>query len=112
MYNESMKAAIFLAALLPSIATAGNFAACLLDKLPGVQNDVAAQAVYQVCHAQHPGAFGSVKQGDGRGWFSYKSGPDCTIEKASETRSIRAAGLIGAACRRLYDEGGPWLAFQ
>ena len=107
-----MRTVIFLAALLPSIATAGNFATCLLDKLPGVQNDVAAQAVFQVCAAKHPGGFAGVTQGSGRGWFSYKSGPDCTMEKAGETRSLRAAGLIGAACRRLYDEGGPWLAFQ
>ena len=111
-YNGSMKAALFIAALLPSIATAGDFATCLLDKLPGVQNDVAAQAVYQVCNAKHPGAFGPVKQGSGRGWFSYSSGADCTMKKAGETRSFRAAGLIGVACRRLYDENGPWLAFR
>ena len=107
-----MKAAALFAALLPSIATAANFATCLLDKLPEVQNDVAAQAVYQVCNASHPGAFGPVRQGSGRGWFSFKSGADCTMKKAGETRSHRAASLIGIACRRLYDEDGPWLSFQ
>ena len=99
-----LRSAALLSALLPSMAPAGNFATCLLDKLPGVQNDVAAQAVYQVCAAQHPGGFGAVKQGAGRGWFAYSTGADCTMKKAGETRSNRAAGLIGVACRRLYDK--------
>lgn len=103
-----MRTAVFIAALLPLMATAGNFATCLLDKLPGVQNDVAAQAVYQVCVAQHPGAFAAVKQGSGRGWFSYSVGAECTMKKAGETRSNRAAGLIGAACRKLYDQSAPF----
>lgn len=108
-----MRTAVFLAGLLPSIATAGNFATCLLDKLPGVQNDVAAQAVYQVCVAQHPGAFEAVKQGSGRGWFAYSAGADCAMKKAGETRSNRAAGLIGAACRRLYDKPGiDWSQYE
>ena len=103
-YNVSMKSALFLAALLPSVAAAGNFATCLLDKLPEVQNDIAAQAVYQVCNAKHPGAFGSVAQGGGRGLFSPTSGAECLMKKGGETRSHRAAALIVVACRRLYDE--------
>lgn len=39
----------------------------------------------------------------GRGWFSSTSA-DCTLKKAGDTRSNRAAVLIGMACRRLYDE--------
>lgn len=107
-----MKTAAFLVALVPSIAAAGNFATCLLDKLPGVQNDVAAHAVYQVCAAQHPGAFAAVKQGAGRGWFGYAAGADCTMKKAGETRSLRAAGLIGSACRRLYDAPVDWSQYE
>lgn len=108
-----MKAAALLAAsLFPAAALAGSFATCLLDRLPGVQNDVAANAVYQSCAAKHPGAFTPIKQGSGRGWFSYKTGADCTAEKAGVTRSNRAAVLIGIACRKLYDENGPWTAFQ
>jgi hypothetical protein len=42
-----------LAAAGPALAA--NMATCLLDKLPGVANDVAAQAVFQVCSAEHPG---------------------------------------------------------
>lgn len=101
-----MKAAalVLVVALLPLPALAGNFATCLLDKLPAVQNDVAANAAYQACNSAYPGGLASVAQGTGRGWFSYKTGADCTLKKAGDTRSNRAAGLIGAACRRLYDE--------
>lgn len=42
-------------------AFAANFATCLLDKLPGTANDVAAQAVYQVCLAEHPGGIEAVQ---------------------------------------------------
>lgn len=103
-----MKTVAALAALLPSIALAGNFATCLLDKLPAVQNDVAAHAVYQSCLGPYPGGLASVSQGSGRGWFGYKSGAECTAKKASDTRSTRAATMLGAACRRLYDEFNPF----
>lgn len=103
MYKCGMKAALFLAALLPSVAAADNFATCLLEKLPGIQNDMAANAVYQVCNAKYPGVFGTIAQGSGRGWFAPASGAECLMKKGSETRSNRAAALIGVACRRLYD---------
>lgn len=97
--------ALFLAAGLcvAGPALAANMATCLLDKLPGTQNDVAAQAVFQVCSAEHPGGIQAVPQGDGRGMLGLKSGPECTAKKAGDTRSTRAAELIGMACRRLYD---------
>ncbi len=98
--------ALYLAAGLcvAGHALAANMATCLLDKLPGTQNDVAAQAVFQVCSAEHQGGIQAVPQGDGRGMLGFKSGPECTAKKAGDTRSNRAAELIGVACRRLYDE--------
>lgn len=102
-----MKLYSFVALLLSTLATpalAANMATCLLDKLPGTQNDVAAQAVFQVCSAEHPGGIQAVPQGDGRGMLGFKSGPECTAKKAGDTRSTRAAELIGVACRRLYDQ--------
>lgn len=89
-------------------AQAANFATCLLDKLPGTQNDVAAQAVYQVCKSKH-GGLQAVAQGSGRGLFGYDSGAECTAKKAADTRSNQAAHMIGAACRKLYDEPNPFL---
>lgn len=100
------------AALLPTQALAGNFATCLLDKLPSLQNDIAAQAVYQHCEGMYPTGLPAVKQGSGRGLFSFNSGAECTAKKAGETRSVRAAALIGVACRRLYDEPNPFDLFD
>lgn len=102
MKARSTLLVVCLAAAAPALAA--NMATCLLDKLPGTQNDVAAQAVFQVCSAEHPGGIQAVPQGDGRGMLGFKSGPECTAKKAGDTRSTRAAELIGMACRRLYDE--------
>lgn len=99
--RHALLLAIGLSAAFPALAA--NMATCLLDKLPGTQNDVAAQAVFQVCSAEHPGGIQAVPQGDGRGMLGFKSGPECTAKKAGDTRSTRAAELIGMACRRLYD---------
>ena len=108
-----MRPTLILSALfLCPPALAANMATCLLDKLPGTQNDVAAQAVFQVCSAEHPGGIQAVPQGDGRGMLGFKSGPECTAKKAGDTRSTRAAELIGMACRRLYDEENPFSKFH
>lgn len=87
---------------------AANYATCILDKLPGTQNDVAAQANMQVCLSKYPGGIKSVPQGQGRGLFGFDSGAECTAKKASDTRSNRAAVLMGIACRQLYDEPEWW----
>lgn len=99
-----MRYLILVAGMSFAVPSMGaNMATCLLDRLPGVANDVAAQAVFQVCSAEHPGGIQAVPQGDGRGMLGFKSGPECTAKKAGDTRSTRAAELIGMACRRLYD---------
>lgn len=103
-YIPPMRILLVLPTLLAAPALAANMATCLLDKLPGTQNDVAAQAVFQVCSAEYPGGIQAVPQGDGRGMLGFKSGPECTAKKAGDTRSTRAAELIGMACRRLYEK--------
>ncbi len=90
--------------LIAPAAWAGDFATCILDKAPGVANDTAAQAVYQLCLSENPGGFQAVAQGSGRGLMGYKSGAECTAKKAGDTRSEEAARYVGIACRRLYDE--------
>lgn len=99
--------ALFLLTTAPAFAA--NYATCLLDDLPGTQNDVAAHATMQVCQGKHPGGLEAVQQGSGRGIFGYNSGAECTAKKAGETRSQRAAYMIGAACRQLYDEPARYL---
>lgn len=91
---------------------AADFASCILDKMPGVANDTAAQAVHQVCLSENHGGLQAVPQGSGRGIFGFKSGAECTAKKAGDTRSNQAALMVGMACRRLYDEDGPWHQYR
>jgi hypothetical protein len=104
-----LTAALLLTLAVPAFAA--NFATCLLDKLPGTQNDVAAQAIYQVCNSKH-GGIQTVAQGSGRGLFGYDSGAECTAKVAADTRSNQAARMIGVACRKLYDKDGPWMNYR
>lgn len=104
-YNVNMKNHLAIIALLacPSLAMANNFAQCLLDELPGVQNNNSAGAAYQVCSARHPERYAGVAQGSGRGFFGFDSGAECALKKARDTRSMDAAGMIRVACNRLYN---------
>lgn len=101
-----MKKLITVAALLSfsCLAQAGNYATCLLDKLPGLQNDQAAAAAIQVCNSHHPGGMEEITQGERRGFFGYESGAECALKNAGETRSSTAAYQIRLACDRLYDK--------
>lgn len=99
---------VLLLALAASPAFAANFATCIIDKAPGAQSDVAAHAVHQVCLGENPGGIEAVQQGSGRGMFSHNSGAECTAANATETRNNQAAAMIGAACRKLYDEADWW----
>lgn len=99
---------ISLVVLVSGAANAGSYASCLLDKLPGAVNDVVAHANIQICIANHPGGFATDKQGSGRGLFGFNSGAECTVKKASDTRSNRAASMISVACKKLYDEPNPF----
>lgn len=89
----------------PVMAATANYAYCILDKAPKAQNDVAAGAVHEVCIADFPAGLEAVQQGAGRDMvFGYRSGPACVEAKGQDTRSVRAAQLVSASCRRLYDE--------
>ncbi|MDH1012319.1 hypothetical protein N5C80_26605 [Pseudomonas nicosulfuronedens] len=106
---STVKTHLFLAAALlsPTLAMAGNFATCLLDELPGTQNDNTAGAAAQVCGSKYPARYSGVEQGSGRGFFAYESGAECALDKAKDTRSQTAAGMIRVACNRLYDDKKP-----
>ena len=71
-----------LATLLacPILAHASNYATCLLDKLPGLENDQAAMAALQLCKADFPDGLAAVPLGSGRGLLGYDSGAECALE--------------------------------
>lgn len=101
-FNMKKFTLIFVAAFsMPAMA--GNFATCILDKAPGIQNDSAAHAARILCAERYPYGIDDVPQGSGRWLFSFKSGAECIVKKGSDTRSSVAGKLIAFACRRLYD---------
>lgn len=97
------RAVLLPALLIPTLAAATNYAECILESVPGVENDPAAYAAHQVCLSKFPGGLQAVKQGAGRGFFAYDSGAECTLKEAGGTRSQRGAAMISASCRKLYD---------
>nr|WP_185965433.1 hypothetical protein [Pseudomonas mendocina] len=110
-----MKKLLITAALLAfsSLAQAGNYATCLLDKLPGVQNHGASVSAVRVCQSKYPGGLASVEQGAGRGLFaSYDSGDECTYDKAKDTRYTGAVRVMAEACMRLYNKPQPTVPKQ
>jgi len=98
--------------LAPAVANAGNFATCILDKTPGVQNDAAAYATNKVCMEKYPGGMASVEKGSGRGFLSFDSGAECAAKKAAGTPSLIGGRLIYNACIALYDKPEPWLEYK
>lgn len=91
----------------PVASHAGSYPECLLENLPGVQNDAAANAAHQVCMSKFQGGMAEVAQGAGGASGDFSSGAECTLRMAANTPSQRAGHLIGAACRKLYDEPSP-----
>lgn len=109
---DNMKFIAFLVAVVPAISMAGDYATCLLKHLPGIQNDAAAMAAVNLCMSENPGGIAGVVQGSGRGFLRYKSGAECAMKKAAETRSQVAGNGIYMACRKLYDEPNPFDRFD
>lgn len=95
---------IIATAISSTSALADNYATCLLDKMPGLQNESAAHAAMQVCLSNHPQGFAAIPQGEGRGFFGYDSGAECALEKSAATISRAAAYQIRLACNKLYDK--------
>lgn len=106
-----MKKTFMLAGLLAALASpgamAGNYAACILDKMQGIQNTSAAQAAIRLCLKEYPAGFPSVVQGSGRGLFSFKSGDECMLKRGADIQNGTAAHQVRMACNRLYNEPPP-----
>lgn len=103
IYGLSMAAVVLLP--FPTYAGffgPGNWAECIIDRMPGVQSDPIAYSINQACIAKYGNAL-TVALGSGRGFTGYDSGAECAAEKGREIRSTVGAGVLNAACHRLYD---------
>lgn len=79
-----------------------NWGECILNKMPGAQNNFAAGAIIKSCTEQ----FGSpnwqvMKPGNPD---QYSSGDQCVINKAKATSSELGARVIAATCHKLFDK--------
>ncbi|TGA85999.1 hypothetical protein [Pseudomonas aeruginosa] len=108
-----MRNLLFLLTIISTSSIAGDYATCILDKMPEVQNDQTARVVISLCAGQYPNALLEVEQGSGRGLFGYNSGRDCMMAIGKETPSNLAGRMIFIACSKLYDEEKkPWEEYR
>ena len=101
--------------IFTSAVQAGDFATCILDKMPGTSNGAAQAAIHRSCIAEYPGGFTAIKRGSGRGIFGFKDQNACVIKKAKDTPWQYAAGAISIACFCLYkvpDFDGDMCSYQ
>lgn len=107
--KKTILCSLLLTALASTHANAGNYAECLLEKLPGASNQVVTTATVRICSKKYPAMFQGVKYGTGLSifGFGYSNPDECTADKAKDTQSHSAAALIRSACMRLYTKEEP-----
>ena len=97
MRDQMKRAAFTIAAVFVATAAhAGNYAECILDKMPGTANAPAAFAVARSCTNEYPGQYGTVERGSGLGLFGFKDPEACIIKKSRDTAQPNAALRIAA----------------
>jgi hypothetical protein len=75
----------------------GDYCDCIFDKMPSVNNDVAASDIRRECAKS--GTFCEQKSGS---WFGVSSASECIEKYGKKTSSGRAAQAIAGACRNAY----------
>lgn len=79
-----------------------NYFECILDKMPGAQNDPIAASVAQACWREFPNAPPIAPKDKVGGLFSVPHAPDCLMRYAKDVRSNFGAQQIAIACNELY----------
>ena len=73
---------------------------CIIDKMPGAQNDVVARTIAAEC-AKLPERVGPFTTS---GPFATKTAARCILKNGVDIRSPLGARLLGYACSRTYPE--------
>ncbi len=90
--------------LIPAAAQAGSFAECIINRMPGADNQVAANIALASCKSAFPDGFDEASRGSGRGLFArYSDGLECASDRTKNTMSTAATNMILKACQHLYD---------
>lgn len=88
--------------VMPDASYAGNYATCILDKMPGTANASTQYAIQRACSMDYPNGYYEISRGDGLGFLSFGDENSCIIKKAKDTPHQTAAGSIAKACGCLY----------
>ncbi|WP_199031309.1 hypothetical protein [Ralstonia sp. ASV6] len=76
-----------------------TFDSCILDKMPGVANALAAKLVLSDC-----ARYARAEPGAGRGFLAqYANGVECFADKGKAVGDSLGATYVFAACHQLYD---------
>lgn len=91
--------------VVSSVAYAGmfgpsNYWDCVLDEVPGSQNDAAARAVIRKCGSLFPDPEEKVEKKSG-GIFG-TTAEDCILERGKNTSGNLAPRLLANACFKLF----------
>lgn len=79
-----------------------DFGDCILDRMPGTANDIAAGQIYAACVEKFPRAADDIKKETGT-FAKYKNGRECVIANAKNTSSPIAAKVITSVCFAKYE---------
>jgi hypothetical protein len=77
-----------------------NYYECILDKMPGVENDVAAYQISRVCSSKCTDM--SEKNKTSFGFSGKMTASKCAVKYAKKTQSEVGARIITRACYSLY----------
>ncbi len=83
---------------------------CILDKMPGVENDVTAYSIRRLC-SQKNNYNPNIPATKRTGWFDFESGAECTAKKSKDTRSTLGARAVMSACYAFYEPVNPFDQF-
>jgi hypothetical protein len=91
----------------PLVAHAGlfgpsNYWECILDRLPGTQNDILASQIQMNCLKDFPDTGPVIGKDKVGGLISVPHADDCTMKYEKNTASFFAAQMIYAACHQVY----------
>lgn len=76
-----------------------NWAECILEEVPGIQNDRAATMAAIKCNKEFSYRESIEKR---KPIFGVKTAPECVLKHGKGTVSPKAARFITAACHKLY----------
>jgi len=81
------------------IFSSSNFYECILDDMPGTENDQVAAQIFLKCKKEHPNKSNIKKKSS---IFGIKTRSECILKYGKSTASKLGVANISNACYKLY----------